>query len=67
MRFPVSVDEDLMEEAMEALGVRSKSEAVRLALREVLRHKRLERALEHRGAIDLDLDEETLRRLRKQG
>lgn len=60
----VTVDEGLVEQVQEALGARTRSEAVRLALREVLRRRRLARVLAHRGAVELDLDQEGLQALR---
>ena len=66
-RFTITVDEDLMERAMEELGARSKADTVRRALAEVLRRKRLAEALKHQGKIELDLDQETLQELRAKG
>ena len=66
-RFTVTVDEDLLERAMEELGTRSKADTVRRALAEVLRRKRLGDALRHAGKIELDLDQEKLQELRAEG
>jgi metal-responsive CopG/Arc/MetJ family transcriptional regulator len=66
-RMTVTVDERLIEDARNALGARTKSEAIRQALEEVLRRRKLQRALEHAGRIELDLDPERLRRLREEG
>jgi hypothetical protein len=49
------------------MGVATKSEAIRTALEESLRRRRLQDALEQAGKIDLDLDQERLRRLREEG
>ncbi len=61
----VDVDESLLGQAKEALGATSDSEAVSLALKHVLRRRRLAEILEHQGQIDLDLDQELLMELRK--
>lgn len=66
-RMTVTVDEGLIEEARNALGAATKSEAIRRALEEVLRRRRLERALENAGRVELDLDADRLRRLREEG
>jgi Arc/MetJ family transcription regulator len=66
-RMTVTVDEGLIEEARNALGAATKSEAIRRALEEVLRRRRLQRALENAGRVELDLDPERLRRLREEG
>ena len=66
-RMTVTVDDELIEEAKKALGVTTRADAIRLALREVSRRQRLEAALEHRGKIDLKTDQKVLRRLREQG
>jgi Arc/MetJ family transcription regulator len=63
----VTVDEELIEQARQAMGVATKSEAIRTALEESLRRRRLQDALEQAGKIDLDLDQERLRRLREEG
>jgi len=63
-RMTVTIDEKLVSRAQRALGVRTKAEAIRIALEEVLRRKKLAQALGHRGQIALDLDQETLERLR---
>ena len=66
-RMSVTIDDALIEEAKEVFGVDSRAEAIRRALREALRRRRLALALEHRGQIDLDVDREELRRLREDG
>lgn len=66
-RMTVTVDEDLIEEARSVLGASTKSEAIRRALEEVLRRRKLERALENAGRIELAIDPKRLRRLREAG
>jgi Arc/MetJ family transcription regulator len=62
----ITVDEELVERAREILSVRTKADAIRLALKEVIRRKRLSEALSHRGTIELELDQATLQRLRAE-
>ncbi len=66
-RFTVTVEDDLIDAAMKALGARSKVDTVRQALGEVLRRKRLAQVLEHQGEVELDLTQEELQRLRSSG
>jgi hypothetical protein len=56
-----------LEEAKEALGVETRAEAIRTALEEAVRHRRLANALEHRGQLGLRGDLAELRRLREEG
>ncbi|MBW2262866.1 MAG: type II toxin-antitoxin system VapB family antitoxin [Deltaproteobacteria bacterium] len=60
------MDEELINSVCEVLEVRSRSEAIRLALSEILRRKRLEKALHNRGKIDLDVDQDRLHELRNE-
>lgn len=61
----VTVDDDLMAQAKAVLGVANKSEAIRIALRELLRQRRLVKILERQGTVELDLDPQTLADLRE--
>jgi Arc/MetJ family transcription regulator len=63
-RMTLTLDPILLEQARKALGVSTKSEAIRIALTEVVRKKQLGQALGHRGQIALELDQETLQKLR---
>lgn len=67
MRMTVTLDNRLVEEVKNVLGVSTKSEAIRIALHEVLRRRRLESALEHQGKMDLAIDPETLKAHRLEG
>lgn len=55
-RMTVTLDPILLEQARKALGVSTKSEAIRIALTEVVRKKELGEALGHHGKIALELD-----------
>jgi Arc/MetJ family transcription regulator len=63
----VTIDDALLEEAKVALGVNTRAEAIRSALAQAVRRRRLAMALEHRGQFDLRGDLEELRRMREQG
>lgn len=66
-RMTVTVDKGLLEEARKAMGVATKSEAIRTALEESVRRRRLQEALEHAGKIEVDLDQGRLQQLRDEG
>jgi Arc/MetJ family transcription regulator len=66
-RLTVTVDEALLEEAKEALGVDTRAEAIRTALEEAVRRRRLANALAHKGQLALRGDLAELRRLREEG
>ena len=59
MRLSVDVDAKLVEEVRKIAGVRTKKEAIDIALREMVRSHRLREliALEGSGIIDMDVDE----------
>ena len=67
MKTTVEIDDDLIREAMKALKVRTKREAIETGLREVLRHKNLAALRKELGTFDLDLDLDELERLRGDG
>ena len=62
----VDVDAALLEEARMLLGVRTKREAIKRALRELVWRARLTRVAAHAGTVELALDQEELRRLRAE-
>ena len=66
-RMSVTIEEELIEEAQKVLGAESRSEAVRIALKEAVRQHRLAAALAHRGAVDLRISQTELARLRAEG
>ena len=65
-RMTVTVDEELLEAAQEALGAATKAETIRVSLAETVRRNRLADAATHRGKIDVDLDQATLGALRDE-
>jgi len=60
----VSLDEKLLQEAMEKIGAKTKKQAIEAGLRELIHHKEREALRRELGTYDLDLDLETLERLR---
>ncbi len=65
-RMTVSIDDGLLANAQEALGARTKIEAIRMALEEVVRQRRLKQALKNRNQVDLSIDQARLQRLRQE-
>jgi Arc/MetJ family transcription regulator len=57
-RMTVTIDDALLEEAKKALGARTHAEAIRAALAEVVRRRRLAHALQQRGQFQLRGDVE---------
>jgi Arc/MetJ family transcription regulator len=66
-RMSVTIDDALLAEAKEALGAETGAEAIRTALEEAVRRRRLAHALEQRGQFRLRGDPAELRRLRDEG
>jgi Arc/MetJ family transcription regulator len=60
----VTLDDELVERVRSVLGVETKSEAIRVALKELLRLRRLSESLTHQGKIDLGIDQASLERMR---
>ena len=66
MRITVVIDGELLKEAMQAAGVRTKREAVELGLRELVRSKNREAFAQELGTFDLDLSLQELEALRSE-
>ena len=56
MRTTLDLDENLVKELMAVTGAKTKTEAVHLAISELLRRKKIEGLLALEGKIRLDLD-----------
>lgn len=67
MRMSVTLDKKLLEEAQAVLGKKTKREVIEEALRELVRKKRREKAIEHAGKIDIDIDLKELMKMRGEG
>lgn len=66
MKTTIDLPDDLIEEAMKATGSKSKIEAIKKALHEViLKEKRL-KLLNFKGKIDLEIDLNSLRDIKTQ-
>jgi Arc/MetJ family transcription regulator len=60
----VLIDEQLLKAAMEAIGARTKKEAIRAGLEALVRHHQRQSLQEELGTFDMDLNLEELERLR---
>lgn len=56
MRTTLDLDEKLIKDLMTVTGVKTKTEAIHLAISEFLRRKKIEQLLALEGKIHLDLD-----------
>lgn len=56
MRTTLDLDENLVKELMAVTGAKTKTEAVHLAISELIRRKKIEGLLALEGKIRLDLD-----------
>ncbi len=64
-RMTVTLDEKIVNEARDLLKTKTKRETIEKALIEVIKEKKREKALEHCGEIELDIDQEGLRGYRE--
>jgi len=62
MRTTLDIPQELMEEARDRLGFKSKTDTVVLALRELVRRQRIEELKSLLGSVDLDVDVDASRR-----
>jgi Arc/MetJ family transcription regulator len=65
MRTTIEMNVDLLRQAMEVLGVKTKREAVHRALEAVIREKRRERLRSRLGSVELNLTQESLDEMRR--
>ena len=66
MKTTVVIDDDLLREAIEVSGVKTKRDAIELALRELVRLRNREALIRELGTYDLDMTLEELERLRNE-
>lgn len=66
MRFSVTLDPDLVEEAVRVSGARSKREAIEAALKEFIRRRRLARMIGRGGKVALALSVDDLLKSRSE-
>lgn len=62
MRTTLDIPEDLLREAQELLGFKSKTDTIILSLRELIRHRRIEELKSLAGKIELKIDVKKHRR-----
>ena len=62
MRTTLDLPEDLLDSARRALGFKSKTDTIVVALRELVRRHRLEELKSLLGRVELDVDVERSRR-----
>jgi len=62
MRTTLDIPEPLIEEARQALGFKSKTDTVVLALRELVRRRRIDELKAMMGRVRLDIDLDKSRR-----
>lgn len=58
MKTTIDIPEDELREAMQTLGVRTKREAVLIALRELNRRRRMARLVRYSGTMDFPANDE---------
>jgi hypothetical protein len=66
MRTTLDLPADLLESARQALGFKSKTDTIVVALRELVRRHRIEDLKSMIGRVELDVDLESSRRRRKR-
>ncbi len=66
-RFSVTLDAELLEEAVRVSGADSQREVIEIALRELVRRRSLERMIGRAGSVPLTLTTEELLREREAG
>jgi len=64
-RMTVTLDEKIVSEARDLLKTKTKRETIETALIEVIKEKKREKALQHCGEIELDIDQEGLHAYRE--
>jgi len=67
MRTTVELDEKLLQDAMAATGAKKKRQTLELALREIVRQRRLERLRQRLGKTPLTITTEDLQQMRAEG
>ncbi len=61
MRTTIDLPEKLMQEAMEAAHVKTKTSVIILALKELIRKSKISDLKKFKGKVDLDIDLDILR------
>lgn len=66
MRFSVTLDPGLVEEAVRIAGAHSKREAIETALKDFIRRRRLEKAIARGGKVSLTISIDDLLKRRAE-
>ncbi len=66
-RLSITIDPELLEESKRLAGVRTKREAIELALREFVRTRRMQQLTELAGSDIIDMSPKDLRQWRESG
>ncbi len=66
-RTTLEIDEELLEAAMQVSGAKTKTEAIEMALHELIRGHERSLLREELGTYEFDLSPEDLHRLRRAG
>lgn len=61
MRTTLDIPQELIEEAMKILGVKTKSDAIKGSLERLIRSYKRKQLINYRGKVDLDIDLDKLR------
>lgn len=62
MRTTLNIDDELLTSVMEETGAPTRTEAVRHALEDFIRRKKIEKLMALKGKVKFDLDWKTLRK-----
>jgi Arc/MetJ family transcription regulator len=62
MRTTLNIDDDILRTVQEETGARTKTQAVRVALEDYVRRKKIEKLIQLRGKIRFSIDATTLRK-----
>ncbi|MEW6408860.1 MAG: type II toxin-antitoxin system VapB family antitoxin [Nitrospirota bacterium] len=61
MRSTITIEKDILDELLKETGAKSKATAVKEAIAEYLRHKKIEKIKSMKGKLKFDLTAEELR------
>lgn len=61
MRTTLDLPEDLLQKAMSAANIKTKTQVITLALQELIRKSELSELKKYKGKIDLDIDLDVIR------
>jgi len=61
MRTTLDLPEDLLQEAMQATHIKTKTKVIKVALEELVRKSKISKLKNFKGTVDLDIDLNKLR------